>query len=93
MFVLFFAAAWGGAARFGAGLRRVSRFGAAALGGAAGILGLARLGAASGLCGVLSGLAGLFVACLVGAGLGALGAVLLELFALATAFFGLHLLI
>ena len=37
--------------------------------------------------------AGLFVACLVGAGLGALGAVLLELFALATAFFGLHLLI
>jgi hypothetical protein len=81
--VLFFAAAWGGAARFGA----------AAWGGAAGLLGIARLGAASGLCGVLSGLAGLFVACLVGAGLRALGAVLLELFALATAFFGLHLLI
>ena len=37
--------------------------------------------------------ASLFVACLVGAGLGALGAVLLELFALATALFGLHLLI
>ena len=38
-------------------------------------------------------MAGLFVACLVGAGLGALGAVLLELFALTTALFGLHLLI
>jgi hypothetical protein len=38
-------------------------------------------------------LAGLFAARLIGAGLGALGAVLLELLALATAFFGLHLLI
>ena len=61
--------------------------------GAAGLLGLARLGAARGLCGVLSGLAGLFVADLPMPCLGALGAVLLELFALATAFFGLHLLI
>ena len=66
--------------------------------GAAGLLGLARLGAASGLCGVLSGLAGLFVAGLFVADLpmpclGALGALLLELFALATTFFGLHLLI
>ena len=62
------------------------------MGGAAGLLGLARLGAASGLCGVLSGLAGLFVACLFMPE-GAWRALLLELFALATAFFGLHLLI
>ena len=98
MLVFFFAAAWGGAARFGAGLRRVSRFRVAAL-GAAGTATLgAVLGAASGLCGVLSGLVGLFVAGLFVADLpmpclGALGAVLLELFALTTALFGLHLLI
>ena len=72
--------------------------------GAAGLLGLARLGAAgtatlgavlgaaSGLCG-FAGLASLVAACLIGAGLRALGAVLLELFALTTALFGLHLLI
>ena len=50
------------------------------------------MGVASGLCGVLSGLAGLFVACLFMPE-GALGAVLLELFALTTALFSLHLLI